>query len=147
MYQIAQLLEIPGQITDATISALYSGLRGGGSSASSGAAVKVQREHRQLFSTANRVPGVAAALRRESMPTAGVSRVQMIANREASSQQSTPQKPLSYLRESSAPPTQKSRESSRNRGSPRGSRDSSPRLPRPRYAIIFVFALNLKLSG
>lgn len=51
MYQIAQLLEIPGQITDATISALYSGLRGGTGP------VKLPREHRQLFSTANRVPG------------------------------------------------------------------------------------------
>lgn len=145
MYQIAQLLEIPGQITDATISALYSGLRGGGgNSTSSGSGpVKMPREHRQLFSTANRVPGVAAALRRESMPSAGVSRVQMIANRStfaggsesstSNSQQNTPQKPLHYLRESSAPPIQKSRESSRNRASPRGSRDSSPRIPRPRY--------------
>lgn len=142
MYQIAQLLEIPGQITDATISALYSGFRG----ASGSGPVKIPREHRQLFSTANRVPGVAAALRRESMPSAGVSRVQMIANRtidgggEASSQsqQQTPRKPLSataYLRESSAPagsssPSNKSRDSSKTR-TPR-SRDGSPRMPRPR---------------
>lgn len=142
MYQIAQLLEIPGQISDATISGLYSGLRG--ASGTSGP-VKIPREHRQLFSTANRVPGVAAALRRESMPSAGVSRVQMIANRtidggetSSQSQQPTPRKPLSataYMREGSAPagsssPSNKSRDSSKTR-TPR-SRDGSPRMPRPR---------------
>lgn len=141
MYQIAQLLEIPGQITDATISALYSGLRG----VSGTGPVKMPREHRQLFSTANRVPGVAAALRRESMPSAGVSRVQMIANRtidggesSSQSQHQTPRKPLSataYLREGSAPagsssPSNQSRDSSKTRTT--RSRDGSPRMPRPR---------------
>lgn len=146
MYQIAQLLEIPGQISDAAIS-LYSGgsgsnIRGG---PIPGTSAKGPREHRQLFSTVSRMPGVAAALRRESMPTGGVSRVQMIANRSieggtstesgSQSQQQTPRRPLnvaSYLREGSAPATSspKSRDSSKTR-TPR-SRDGSPRMPRPR---------------
>lgn len=66
MYQIAQLLEIPGQGTEPA----YNNLRTG-------------RTPRPLFTTINRVPGFAAALRRDSMPSGSVSRSQMTANRSA----------------------------------------------------------------
>lgn len=137
MFQIAQLLEIPGgQLADTPLSVF--GLRGGSVATGS----KAAREHRQLFSTVNRVPGVASALRRESMP--GYTRTQMIANRavevsgESSSQSQTPRKPITaaFLRESSAPiacssaAANKSRDSSKSR-TPR-SRDGSPRMPRPK---------------
>lgn len=82
MTQIAQLLEISGQQLKelATPSVLYAAnnLRG---NANVSASAKQPREHRPLFSTANRVPGFAAALRRESMPSGSVSRVQMAHNR------------------------------------------------------------------
>lgn len=79
MNQIAQLLEISDQqlksiITPSSPGSLLTNLRPG-----SGA--RTGREHRPLFSTANRVPGVAAALRRESMPSGSVSRVQITHNR------------------------------------------------------------------
>lgn len=73
MYQIAQLLEIPGQMIEPPIYPI-SGVRTASTS-------RLPREHRPLFSTANRVPGFAAALRRESMPSGSVSRVQMAPNR------------------------------------------------------------------
>lgn len=82
MNQIAQLLEIsdpqsrsssnPTPASPAN-SSFSSGLR-------SAVISKAPREHRPLFSTANRVPGVASALRRESTPSGSVSRIQM-ANR------------------------------------------------------------------
>lgn len=82
MGQIAQLLELTDQQLKANLStpsspasSLYAGnLRLNASS-------KAPREHRPLFSTANRVPGVAAALRRESTPSGSVSRIQMAHNR------------------------------------------------------------------
>lgn len=79
MNQIAQLLEISDQqlrntITPNSPASLLPSLRSGSTS-------KLGREHRPLFSTANRVPGVAAALRRESMPSGSVSRVQISHNR------------------------------------------------------------------
>lgn len=87
MTQIAQLLEISGQQLKeltASPSTLYSAtnLRSNTSAATTSAtSSKLPREHRPLFSTANRVPGFAAALRRESMPSGSVSRVQMAHNR------------------------------------------------------------------
>lgn len=69
MYQIAQLLEIPGQ-ADGTVPPYSNNLRTG-------------RTPRPLFTTINRVPGFAAALRRDSMPVGSVSRSQMTANRSA----------------------------------------------------------------
>lgn len=72
MYQIAQLLEIPGQITESSLSVYSNNLRSG----------RTPREHRPLFTTINRaVPGFAAALRRDSMPSGSVSRSQMTTNR------------------------------------------------------------------
>lgn len=100
MYQIAQLLEIPGQI-------------GEGQTYSNN--LRASRTPRPLFTTINRVPGFAAALRRDSMPSGSVSRSQMTtANRSAER----------------AKPTA-SRESSKSRSNT-PSRDGSPRMPRPR---------------
>lgn len=72
MYQIAQLLEIP-QLNDSPTPIYTSMLR-------ESRTARLPREHRPLFSTSNRAPGVASALRRDSMPSGSVSRVQM-ANR------------------------------------------------------------------
>ena len=73
MYQIAQLLEIQLQGVDSVV---YS---------SGDIRVlenqRAMREHRPLFTTSNRVPGFAAALRRESAPNRTVSRIQMVPNR------------------------------------------------------------------
>lgn len=72
MYQIAQLLEIPHLNESPT--PIYASLRDSRSA-------RAMREHRPLFST-NRVPGVAAALRRETQPSGSVNRMQM-ANRSS----------------------------------------------------------------
>lgn len=137
MYQIAQLLEIPGQLNDTAFSSLGSAGPSGASSIMRPGSGRQPREHRPLFSTANRVPGVAAALRRESMPSGGVSRVQINSSRSIDGDAAGARRKSSnpMRRESSQPITvgaTKSREASRNRsGTPR-SRESSPRTPRPR---------------
>nr|XP_029718817.1 protein CLEC16A homolog isoform X2 [Aedes albopictus] len=142
MFQIAQLLEIPGQLNDAQFPSSGSSSSssvGGMSRPNSG---RQPREHRPLFSTANRVPGVASALRRDSMPSGSVSRVQLNASRSidgdstGARRKSANPVAAAARRESSQPiavSTVKSRETSRNRsgGTPR-SRESSPRVPRPR---------------
>lgn len=132
MLQIAQLLEMPGQISDASMSSLHIG----GTNICATTSQPGPREHRPLFTTVNRVPGFAAALRRESMPAGCASRVQI-------------NRPLGYNEDvflfSSAIRKrflndlllcsfsgEKSRDSSKNRSSSSRSRDSSPRLPRPR---------------
>lgn len=80
MSQIAQLLQITEQHTRTpALSLTPSGSWMAGSRNSS--TPTRPREHRPLFSTANRVPGVAAALRRDSMPSGSVSRVQIGQNR------------------------------------------------------------------
>lgn len=79
MNQIAQLLEISDQQLKTTMTPSSPGLMLPILRPAS--ASKTAREHRPLFSTANRVPGVAAALRRESMPSGSVSRVQITHNR------------------------------------------------------------------
>lgn len=152
MFQIAQMLEIPGGQLSAADSAasIYGGAASSAAAAalrsspghainSSAAAGRVAREHRPLFSTAIRAPGVAAALRRDSTPSAGVSRIQMISNRGSSgeptdgscSRNMRLSTAASYLRDSSGDRSTvnaiKSRDSSKNR-----SRDSSPKMPRPR---------------
>lgn len=76
MFQIAQLLEIPHLNESPT--PIYSSMLREARTQS-----RTPREHRPLFSTANRVPGVAAALRRDSMPSGSVSRHQMSANRSS----------------------------------------------------------------
>ncbi|XP_053679744.1 protein CLEC16A homolog [Anopheles nili] len=85
MFQIAQLLEIPGQLNDSSFPSLSAGgtAPSGTPSLRHGSSARQGREHRPLFSTSNRVPGVAAALRRDSMPSGSVSRVQMSASRSS----------------------------------------------------------------
>ncbi|XP_049284346.1 protein CLEC16A homolog [Anopheles funestus] len=142
MFQIAQLLEIPGQLNESSFPSLSTG----GSSASGtpslrhGSSARQGREHRPLFSTSNRVPGVAAALRRDSMPSGSVSRVQMSASRSTEGEPTGARRKMpsgATRRESSQPigigsSSMKSRDNSRNRSSTPRSRESSPRIPRPR---------------
>ncbi|XP_004518252.1 protein CLEC16A homolog isoform X2 [Ceratitis capitata] len=145
MYQIAQLIEMPGQVVDSPVYAV-AGLRAGSVSSSSS---RSSREHRPILSTANRVPGFAAALKRETNNSGGVCRMQMAQNRSiegirnesagrprrrssnSSSHSSTSQTRdvNSTLGREHSPGG--SRESSQNRTSTR-SRDNSPRMPRPR---------------
>lgn len=47
----------------------------------SGSSRSVRGEHRPIFSSANRVPGFAAALRRDSNSSTVVSRIQIAQNR------------------------------------------------------------------
>lgn len=76
MYQIAQLLEIP-QLNDSPTPIYTSKAYRSIESRSA----RTSREHRPLFSTSSRVtPGVASALRRESMPSGSVSRCQIVNN-------------------------------------------------------------------
>lgn len=138
MFQIAQLLEIPGQLTDAPFQSLTPSSSTGPSGMLRPNSARQPREHRPLFSTANRVPGVASALRRDSMPSGSVSRVQLNASRSIDGDSTGARRKSSNTvrRESSQPiavNAAKSREASRNRagGTPR-SRESSPRTPRPR---------------
>jgi len=80
MYQIAQLIEIPGQM-DSPVYAVGGTMvasSSGGSGNSSGSSSR-SSHHRPMFSTANRVPGFAAVLRGSN--SAGVSRTQMAPNR------------------------------------------------------------------
>lgn len=79
MNQIAQLLEISDQQLKSSLAPSSPAMMLSNLRPSSGS--RIAREHRPLFSTANRVPGVAAALRRESMPSGSVSRVQIAHNR------------------------------------------------------------------
>lgn len=83
MTQIAQLLEISGQQLKELVSpsVLYAPANSLRTNAAASASAKQPREHRPLFSTSNRVPGFAAALRRESMPSGSVSRIQIAHNR------------------------------------------------------------------
>lgn len=150
MFQIAQLLEIPGQGNDAATLSIYSAtanLRTSNSSQSQQQQTqRIPREHRPLFSTTNRVPGFAAALRRESMPSGSVSRVQL-ANRSMDSSSSSssmdqqtmnvsqPKRKLTIASAGSNRrdiSSSRSRDGSKNRCSTPRSRESSPRLPRPR---------------
>lgn len=77
MTQIAQLLEISGQ----QLKELTSPSSSGANNLRTPSTGREPREHRPLFSTANRVPGFAAALRRDNLPSGSVSRVQMTHNR------------------------------------------------------------------
>ncbi|XP_058057296.1 protein CLEC16A homolog isoform X2 [Anopheles bellator] len=82
MFQIAQLLEIPGQLSESAFPSLTGGATAGPGLRHGGSGRRQTGEHRPLFSTSNRVPGVAAALRRDSMPSGSVvSRVQISASR------------------------------------------------------------------
>lgn len=80
MYQIAQMIEISGQVVDSPVYAV-AGLRAASGQGSSSSSSRSSREHRPMFSTTTRVPGFAAALRRDNNISGGVSRIQMAQNR------------------------------------------------------------------
>lgn len=85
MYQIAQMIEMPGQIIDSPVYAV-AGLRsvGGTTGSRSGASSShsSRDQHRPIFSTTTRVPGCAAALpQSRSAAGSGLSRIQMAQNR------------------------------------------------------------------
>ncbi|XP_065723134.2 protein CLEC16A homolog isoform X1 [Drosophila suzukii] len=153
MYQIAQLIEIPGQM-DSPVFAVGGTMAtssGGGSGNSSGSSSR-SGHHRPMFSTSNRVPGFAAVLRGNN--SAGVSRTQMAQNRSVegirneSAGRSRRRSPSSTSgsnlradhsdRERSpsismgSHSSSQSRENSQPRSTGNRSRESSPRMPRPR---------------
>ncbi|XP_016949361.1 protein CLEC16A homolog isoform X1 [Drosophila biarmipes] len=153
MYQIAQLIEIPGQM-DSPVYAVGGTMAtssGGGSGNSSGSSSR-SGHHRPMFSTSNRVPGFAAVLRGSN--SAGVSRTQMAPNRSIegirneSAGRSRRRSPGSTSgsnlradhsdRERSpsismgSHSSSQSRENSQPRSTGNRSRESSPRMPRPR---------------
>ncbi|KPU80275.1 uncharacterized protein Dana_GF16516, isoform B [Drosophila ananassae] len=153
MYQIAQLIEIPGQM-DSPVFAVGGTMAipsGSGSANSSGSSSR-SGHHRPMFSTANRVPGFAAVLRGGN--SAGVSRTQMAQNRSIegirneSAGRSRRRSPTSTMgsnlradhsdRERSpsvslcSQTSSQSRENSQPRSAGNRSRDNSPRMPRPR---------------
>lgn len=125
MFQIAQLLEIPGQVEASAIT-LYSTPPNLRANLSRG-----PREHRPLFSTANRVPGFAAALRRESLPSGSGTRVQVLGNKtpesEANRRRSSNNTPVNLTKRDGST---SSRDGSKTRTA--RSRECSPKIPRPR---------------
>lgn len=70
MYQIAQLLEIP-QINESPAPMYNSVLR-------ESRTARTPREHRPLFSTSNRIPGVASALKQREGALSSISRCQIV---------------------------------------------------------------------
>ncbi|EDV93494.1 protein CLEC16A homolog [Drosophila grimshawi] len=152
MYQIAQLIELPGQLD----SPLYP------VAGTSSHPANVRLVQKGVSLSANRVPGFAAVLR--SNNTAGVSRTQMAQNRSlegirnesgSRSRRRSPHAPGSSTSPSSLRPnsaaldrdrdrdrspsvsgvshsSSQSREHSQARSSGNRSRESSPRMPRPR---------------
>ncbi|KAM7360528.1 C-type lectin domain containing ema isoform 2-T3 [Cochliomyia hominivorax] len=151
MYQIAQMIEMPGQVIDSPVYAV-AGLRSA-SGASGSSSSRSSREHRPIFSTNSRVPGFAAALRRDNMAAGGVSRIQMAQNRsiegirnesagksrrrtsnsnsatQGESNNASPQRENSHSPSSGGG---RSSTHSRDNSQQRTSRDNSPRMPRPR---------------
>ncbi|XP_011189527.2 protein CLEC16A homolog [Zeugodacus cucurbitae] len=145
MYQIAQLIEIPGQVIDSPVYAV-AGLRAGSVASSSS---RSSREHRPILSTTSRVPGFAAALKRDTNNSGGVCRMQMAQNRSIEgirnesagrprrrNSNSSSHSSTSQNRDANSSPAREhsassSRDNSQSRGATR-SRDNSPRMPRPR---------------
>lgn len=133
MYQIAQLLEIP-QLNESPTPIYSSMLR-------ESRTARTPREHRPLFSTSNRIPGVASALRRDSMPSGSVSRCQIVSRPSIEGESS---RHRSSSAKSSTPIGTPKRDGSKNRshsGTPK-SRDSSPRVLRPTSEEIPLENLN-----
>ncbi|XP_032578436.1 protein CLEC16A homolog isoform X2 [Drosophila sechellia] len=100
MYQIAQLIEIPGQM-DSPVYAVGGTMvasSSGGSGNSSGSSSR-SSHHRPMFSTANRVPGFAAVLRGSN--SAGVSRTQMAPNRSIEGSEEIPLEDFQHSRNNS----------------------------------------------
>ncbi|KAL5292585.1 CLEC16A family protein [Megaselia abdita] len=130
MHQIAHLLEMPGQTV------LDSPALQGSSKWSTGSGSRSRSDQRPTMFVNNRVPGFAAALRRENVPSAGISRVQIAQNRSVEGirnegQGRSRRRKSSNSSNSSGSNTDAPSTSSRNRSTPR-SRDNSPRMPRPR---------------
>nr|XP_014092715.1 protein CLEC16A homolog isoform X1 [Bactrocera oleae] len=145
MYQIAQLIEMPGQVIDSPVYAV-AGLRAGSVASNSS---RSSRDHRPILSTTNRVPGFAAALKRDTNNAGGVCRMQMAQNRSIEgirnestgrprrrNSNSSSHSSTSQNRDAnSSPGREHSPRSSRANSQSRGathSRDNSPRMPRPR---------------
>ncbi|XP_037732241.1 protein CLEC16A homolog isoform X3 [Drosophila subpulchrella] len=100
MYQIAQLIEIPGQM-DSPVFAVGGTMAtssGGGSGNSSGSSSR-SGHHRPMFSTSNRVPGFAAVLRGNN--SAGVSRTQIAQNRSIEGSEEIPLEDFQHSRTNS----------------------------------------------
>ncbi|XP_043652045.1 protein CLEC16A homolog isoform X3 [Drosophila teissieri] len=100
MYQIAQLIEIPGQM-DSPVYAVGGTMAAsscGGSGNSSGSSSR-SGHHRPMFSTSNRVPGFAAVLRGSN--SAGVSRTQMAPNRSIEGSEEIPLEDFQHSRNNS----------------------------------------------
>nr|XP_017016775.1 protein CLEC16A homolog isoform X1 [Drosophila kikkawai] len=151
MYQIAQLIEIPGQMDSPVYAVGGTTATPTGSGNSSGSSSR-SGHHRPMFSTANRVPGFAAVLRGNN--SAGVSRTQMAQNRSIegirnesagrSRRRSPSNTSGSNLRADHSDrerspsvsvgshSSSQSRENSQPRSAGTRSRESSPRMPRPR---------------
>lgn len=145
MYQIAQLIEMPGQVIDSPVYAV-AGLRAGSVASSSS---RSSRDHRPILSTTNRVPGFAAALKRDTSSAGGVCRIQMAQNRSIEgirnesagrprrrNSNSSSHSSTSQNRDANSSPGREhsprsSRDNSQSRSATR-SRDNSPRMPRPR---------------
>uniref|UniRef100_A0A0K8UGJ7 Protein CLEC16A n=2 Tax=Bactrocera latifrons TaxID=174628 RepID=A0A0K8UGJ7_BACLA len=145
MYQIAQLIEMPGQVIDSPVYAV-AGLRAGSVASSSS---RSSRDHRPILTTTNRVPGFAAALKRDTTSAGGVCRIQMAQNRSIEgirnesagrprrrNSNSSSHSSTSQNRDANSSPGREhsprsSRDNSQSRSATR-SRDNSPRMPRPR---------------
>ncbi|XP_014092716.2 protein CLEC16A homolog [Bactrocera oleae] len=145
MYQIAQLIEMPGQVIDSPVYAV-AGLRAGSVASNSS---RSSRDHRPILSTTNRVPGFAAALKRDTNNAGGVCRIQMAQNRSIEgirnestgrprrrNSNSSSHSSTSQNRDANSSPGREhtprsSRANSQSRGATH-SRDNSPRMPRPR---------------
>ncbi|KRK03646.1 protein CLEC16A homolog isoform X3 [Drosophila yakuba] len=100
MYQIAQLIEIPGQM-DSPVYAVGGTMvaSGSGGSGNSSGSSSRSGHHRPMFSTSNRVPGFAAVLRGSN--SAGVSRTQMAPNRSIEGSEEIPLEDFQHSRNNS----------------------------------------------
>lgn len=80
MYQIAQMIEMPGQYADPAMYNLSGQRLIGGASTSSSISARLHRSQRSILPNMNRVPGFAAALRRDHV-AGSICRTQMAQNR------------------------------------------------------------------
>lgn len=155
MHQIAKLLDLPSNVQPCPSPPVYNtGLR-----SRDGSASRTGREHRPLFITNQRVPGFAAALRRDSAPgrpsnaeiqerivTRGSASNVLIDNRTGHRSRDGPRVNASTgarSREHSSGSKSHSRHRDEMSGSPRRS-NGSPRMPRPRSEEIPLEDMRLK---
>lgn len=160
MQLIAHLLEIPGQNHSSNSNSISAH---GNSRLSLG--LRNNRDHSPLFATPSRVPGFAAALRRDSLP-GSVSRIQLAVRQSSLICGGIATDTVYYTNEVSnrqncnSPTSTNSRDSSPQRNSPSRegphskhhskhrtkSRDSSPKIPRPRSEEIPLEEMRLSQS-